>query len=185
MKFQGWTPAPAPAPGEPKHHPSTIPNASRSCLLCSRWLHGCQTPRCQHGEAWLVCGYGNSSASFETGMSCTVLPTEWGELLRNAKISLFSKRSRMGLSLSFSSQPSACTLWLRSASSLRSTGTWRALRRHTLNNHPTVTHALPKAVWLLAHQARKAVIFGGRENPAASRHMAQFLARRWEGWKCF
>lgn len=37
--------------------------------------------------------------------------------------------------------------------SLRSTGTWLALRRHTLNNHSTVTHAVPKALWLLAYKA--------------------------------
>lgn len=82
-------------------------------------MHGCQTsprPAEPPGDntvtscaTRLVCGYGNSLALLETGISCIVLPTTAG-LLRNAKVSAFLSaagplRVNPGLRLRFPSQP--------------------------------------------------------------------------------
>lgn len=62
------------------------PSGPGPCLPHSRCLCGCQTsprPAEPPGDntvtccaAWLVCGYGNSSAFFKAGLNCGVLPTE-------------------------------------------------------------------------------------------------------------
>lgn len=84
---------------------------------------------------------------FETGTSYIVLPTDRG-LLRNL---LWEKLTQ---SPPFFQQLAVCVQTLGSSSVfLLSIGTWLALRRHTLNNHTTVTHALPKGAWLLAYKA--------------------------------
>lgn len=133
-----------------QHHP----DKSRSCLLCRRCLQGCQTsPRSAKPlgntvtscEVWLVCGCGNSPVWFETGMSHIVLPTDRG-LLKNLlwEKLIQSQPFFQQLALHVQTLVSSSVFLL----SLHSTGTWLALRRHSLNNHTTVTHALPKTAWL-------------------------------------
>lgn len=101
-----------------------------------------QSPPVKYG--WFV-----DPVWFETGMSHSVLPTDRG-LLRNL---LWEKLTQ---SQPFFQRLALCVQTLGSNSvfllSLHSTGTWLALRRRTLNNHIAVTHASPKAAWLLAYK---------------------------------